>query len=328
MLDELVGCIDELKNRISKHRNSLNENETRTRMQLIDPLLRVLGWDVSDPQFVIPEFKVSDGWADYALLRDDGKPAAMVEAKKLDEPLKPAHRAQMLKYAIELGIPYTGLTDGNHWELYNVFQPVPMEEKQILDVSLLDTHSHESALKLLLLWHPNLDAGNAVKANEPVLSETTSSGATSSETLQKSESTDSQHHTLIQSSDWVVFSDYNPPAGTPVPKAIRLWDNTEREINHWYEVLLVVAEKLFDDALLKYEDTPIQWTKSTYSIHTKSIHPSGKPFTNYRKIGKTGLFVNIHHSAKDIRGNTKKLLQKYGVNPREVYLRQPNSVQL
>lgn len=116
MLDELVGCIDELKDRISKYRNSLNENETRTRMQLIDPLLRVLGWDVSDPRYVIPEFKVSDGWADYALLRDGGKPAAMVEAKKLDEPLKPTHRAQMLKYAIELGIPYTGLTDGNHWE--------------------------------------------------------------------------------------------------------------------------------------------------------------------------------------------------------------------
>ena len=122
MLDELVGCIDELKDRISKYRNSLNENETRTRTQLIDPLLRALGWDVSDPRYVIPEFKVSDGWADYALLRDNGKPAAMLEAKKLDEPLKPAHRAQMLKYAIELGIPYTGLTDGNHWEFVQCFR--------------------------------------------------------------------------------------------------------------------------------------------------------------------------------------------------------------
>lgn len=321
MLDELVECIDELKDRIAEFRNSLNENETRTRMQLIDPLLHVLGWDVSNPRCVTPEFKVSDGWADYALLREDGKPAAMVEAKKLDEPLKSTHRAQMLKYAIELGIPYTGLTDGNHWELYSVFQPVPMEEKQILNVSILDTKSHESALKLLLLWHPNLIDGRAVKANKPVLFETPDSEATPTGTLQTSESTESQKHTLDPSSDWRVLSDYNPPAGTPVPKAIRLWDNTEREIYHWYEILLIVAEKLFDDALLKAEDAPIQWAKATYSIHTESIHPTGKPFTNYRQIGTTGLFVNIHHSAKDIRNNTKKLLHKYGVNPGTVYLK-------
>ena len=301
MLDELVDCIDELKDRIIKYRNSLNENETRTRTQLIDPLLRVLGWDVSDPQYVIPEFKVSDGWADYALLRDNGKPAAMVEAKKLDEPLKPAHRAQMLKYAIELGIPYTGLTDGNHWELYNVFEPVPMEEKQILDVSILDTHSHESSLKLLLLWRQNLGAGTPVTANEPVLIDPPKFDP--------------------PPSNWKALSDYEPPAGTPAPTAIRLWDNTEREINRWYDILLVVVEKLFDDTLLKSEDTPIQWAKATYSIHTKSIHPTGKPFTSYRKVGKTGLFVNIHLSANDIRSNTKRLLNKYGVNPDTVYLK-------
>ena len=188
-------------------------------------------------------------------------------------------------------------------------EPVPMEEKQILDVSILDTHSHESSLKLLLLWRQNLGTGNPVTANEPVIADTQNGGS---------------NPPIIDPppSIWKALSDYEPPSGTPAPKAIRLWDNTERKINRWYDILLVVVEKLFDDALLKSEDTPIQWAKTTYSIHTKSIHPTGKPFTSYRKVGKTGLFVNIHLSANDIRSNTKKLLHKYGVNPDTVYLKE------
>ena len=308
MLDELVGCIDELKSRIAKYRNSLNENETRTRMQLIDPLLRVLGWDVSDPQYIIPEFKVSDGWADYALLRDDGKPAAMVEAKKLDEPLKPAHRAQMLKYAIELGIPYTGLTDGNHWELYNVFQPVPMEDKQILDVTLLDSHSHESALKLLLLWHPNLDAGSAVKANEPVLVDTQNGGSIPS-------------IIVPPPSNWKALSDYEPPAGTPAPKAIRLWDDSEREVHHWYEILTIVAEKLYNENVLTLEHIPIQWARKTYSIHSQPVHPTGNKFENHKEIGNSGLFVNVNLNTGQVRNSTRKLLKKYNIGTEKVYLK-------
>ena len=310
MLDELVGCIDELKDRISKFRNSLNENETRTRMQLIDPLLHVLGWDVSDPRYVTPEFKVSDGWADYALLRDDGKPAAMLEAKKLDELLKPAHRAQMLKYAIELGIPYTGLTDGNHWELYNVFQPVPMEEKQILGVSILDTHSHESALKLLLLWRPNLDSTNTVTANEPIFVDTQNSGPIPPIDPDPD-----------QSSIWKVLADYEPPAKTAAPKAVRLWDNTERQVNHWYEVLTIVAEKLYDDSVLRVEDIPIQWSPKTYSIHSQPIHPTGKKFDNYKEIGNSGLFVNVNLNSYQVRSSTKKLLEKYNISAGKLYLK-------
>ncbi len=83
LLDDLTGVIELLRERIQSHGDALRENETRTRMALVDPLLQALGWDVSDPAVVTPEFKVSGGWADYALLRSDGPPAATVEAKKL-----------------------------------------------------------------------------------------------------------------------------------------------------------------------------------------------------------------------------------------------------
>ena len=58
MLDDLVKCIETLKFRMESHAASLQANEWRTRTQLIDPLLCVLGWDVSDPELVTPEHNV------------------------------------------------------------------------------------------------------------------------------------------------------------------------------------------------------------------------------------------------------------------------------
>ena len=59
MLDDLVAVIETLKARIEQHRADLQSNEIRTRTALIDPLLAVLGWDVSDPGLVTPEYDVS-----------------------------------------------------------------------------------------------------------------------------------------------------------------------------------------------------------------------------------------------------------------------------
>ena len=168
LLDDLVRVIELLKERIVTHGASLRENETRTRMALIDPLLQALGWDVSNPEMVTPEYSVGASRADYALLTPTGNPSALVEAKKLDESLA-AHRMQMLNYANAAGIPHAGLTDGNHWEMYTVFDQAPIEQRRILDVSIANTPSHEVALKLLLLWRRNLASGQPVTANEPVL---------------------------------------------------------------------------------------------------------------------------------------------------------------
>ena len=72
LLDDLVIVIETLKERIVSHGSALQENEIRTRVALIDPLLTVLGWDVANPGIVLPEYRVGSGAnagrADYALL--------------------------------------------------------------------------------------------------------------------------------------------------------------------------------------------------------------------------------------------------------------------
>ncbi len=171
-LDDLVSVVETLKARLQTHRQVLQANETRTRMALIDPLLQALGWDPADPALVLAEYDLRGNRADYALLGGTGEPVAFVEAKRLGESLA-SHRMQIVNYANLSGVPYAGLTDGNHWELYKVFDPAPIEDRLLLNMSIADRPAHEVALNLLLLWQPNLASGQPVAANEPVLTTAT-----------------------------------------------------------------------------------------------------------------------------------------------------------
>ena len=98
MLDELIDVIETLKSRIDKHRSVLQGNEAQTRLSLIDPLLRALGWDTADPALVRPEYVVSGRRADYALMNAQGDVVVFLEAKNLGEQLA-NHRSQVVAYA-------------------------------------------------------------------------------------------------------------------------------------------------------------------------------------------------------------------------------------
>ena len=112
----LLILVENLRERIDVHGDTLRQSEMQTRYVLIDPLLRELGWDTENPALVRPEFKVA-GKADYALLRD-GKPIMMVEAKKLDEPLQDKALDQAIRYCVKEGTRYCSVTDGRRWEIY------------------------------------------------------------------------------------------------------------------------------------------------------------------------------------------------------------------
>ena len=318
VLGELVGCIELLQERMRSHRDTLQENETRTRMALIDPLLRALGWDVFDPAVVTPEYKAGGGRADYALLRADGKPAATVEAKKLGETLS-SHRMQMLNYAVASGINYAGLTDGDHWELYSVFEPVPLEEKRKLEVSIANTPAQESALLLLLLWRPNLGSGKPVEANTPILGDR----GTEPMSTQVEPAPAQNRPPLSQSvaPGWVALSEYKPPAGTPCPGAIRFWDGSEQTLQYWHEMLTGVVKRLHSEGRLTVEDVPIGFNPKTYSVHTEPVQPSGEAFANAKWVEGTPFVVNANLNAGQVRANTKNLLKRFDCNPAEVHLR-------
>ena len=296
----MVGCIELLQERIRTYEATLRENETRTRMALIDPLLKALGWNPADPGMVTPEYKVSGGWADYALLRPDGRPAATVEAKKLGDSLA-SHRMQMLNYANAAGIDYAGLTDGDHWELYNVFKRVRLEEKRILEVSIADDSAYASALKLLLLWRPNLASGEPVKANDPIL-------------------VAPPPPPPPPPNNWVSLLKYDPDPGALPPAAIRFWDGSERTLERWNQLLTSVVEKLYEEGRFTAKNRTIGWSPKFYCVHTEPVHPTGKKFKTIKSIADGALFVEGGLDAYGARLNARRLLEHFGQNPADVYL--------
>ncbi len=68
----------------------VNNHETSTRYILIDPILRTLGWDTSNPAECVVEYEVARKGnypatrVDYVLKDSTGEPAIVIEAKRID----------------------------------------------------------------------------------------------------------------------------------------------------------------------------------------------------------------------------------------------------
>ena len=295
LLDPLTKCIEQLQARIKAHGASLGQNELRTRIALIDPLLRILGWEVSDPDCVTPEYQINKKFVDYALMGPHGKPAAILEAKKLGEPLTD-HRMQMLNYANMNGISYAGLTNGDRWELYDVFRRGTLEERKILNVSIKSDPLHKNALALLCLWRSNIRSGQVVRPVRPIFP---------------------PNDDTIIDPNGVSIGSYPSPTGKPCPTSLRLWDGKDRRLNYWYDILIEIVERLHADGLLTEADMPFTPSPKSrrFLINAEPIHRDGTPFRQPKQPIGTPLHVEVWHSSANILKYAKSLLSKFGKDP-------------
>jgi len=78
------------------------KTEEATKNALVMPLLNILGYNVSDPTEVVPEFTTDYGTkkgekVDYAIFRE-GKPVILIECKSIDVDLDTVHASQLFRY--------------------------------------------------------------------------------------------------------------------------------------------------------------------------------------------------------------------------------------
>ena len=309
LLDELIEVIETLKQRITVHGTALRENETRTRMALIDPLLQVLGWDTSDPSLVIPEYSVGGGKADYALLSQEGHPTAAIEAKRLDEPLH-SHLMQMVSYSAMAGIRYAGITNGDQWELYDVLRPVALTERRMLNLKISDSSPYFCALKLLLLWRPNLSSGLAQQANEPITISPPNAGPTP---------------TGPESSDWMSLTEFASLEVKTSPKFIRFPDGSEHPVQYLNDLVIQTISWLWSKKILTFGNLASFSSNRRHLVHTDAVHPSGRKFHNARKVEGTPLFVEANLSGTQSIEKTVALLGHFGQGPVYVQLEDKHS---
>ena len=318
-LDDLVQVIETVRQRIHAYGHALNE--TQTRMALIDPLLTSLGWDVSDPGIVTPEYRTDVGWADYALRGPGNKVSAVIEAKRYGSFVE-NHLDQMVGYCISQDIAYAAVTDGNEWQLYRTFDPVPPEEKRVLNVRISVTPPHECALQFLLLWRPNLDTGMAIPANEPVLvPEPVAATETPPSSIAPVAIPSLQESGIPEG--WTNLPGFVVEVGSKPPQEIRFADGSMQEISVWRHIEERTVQWLWEKGLLTRSNLPVSSSKKRYIVALTAQHPTGSAFKYSVKVDGTPLFIEGNISSVASYRNSVKLLEHCGQDCASVLLR-PN----
>ena len=304
LLDELIAVIETLRRRIADHGPTLGVSETRTRAALIDPLLQVLGWDTTDPSIVMPEYDVRGRKADYALLGQNSLPTAIVEAKKLGEPLH-AYLEQMISNAKRVGVEFAGITDGDQWELYRVLPNGTLDEGRMLNHRISVSPPNLSALRLLLLWRPNLASGQFESASKPI--------AVPPLVID-------QVPPVSDSINWVPLSKFVVLKTMNRPEFIRFPDGSEHQLQAWYDLVLQTVGWLWSKGVLTSSSIPGYSTTVRHWFHTEAVHPSGKPFFNPKPVAGTNLIVEANLSSLESARRSKVLMNHCGQDLSRVHL--------
>jgi hypothetical protein len=112
-----------------------NLSEADTRVHLIDPVLRILGYTtVGDVRREVP-VPATREFIDYELYAA-GKAQAIIEAKAVRLPVTDAASAQCVQYASILGVRWCLVTNGVTWAIYNAHAAGPLSEKRVTLVRL------------------------------------------------------------------------------------------------------------------------------------------------------------------------------------------------
>ncbi|MBM7775451.1 hypothetical protein JOD54_005655 [Actinokineospora baliensis] len=132
--------------KIRKHKATI-ETEEATKNAFVMPFISlVLGYDVFNPAEVIPEFTADVGTKkgekiDYALVHN-GQVQILVEAKKVNDPLRVEHASQLFRYFSVTNARIAILTNGEVYQFYtDLDAPNRMDSKPflVLDFSDVDT---------------------------------------------------------------------------------------------------------------------------------------------------------------------------------------------
>ncbi len=323
LLGPLVDAIETAKTRIKDHGASLKADETRTRLALIDPVLGALGWDVSDPRMVTPEYNVRGHRPDYGLHKpvDDpndkksvGDLVAILEAKHLGETLANHHR-QMTQDAENANLNYAGITDGDIWELYR-FEGGGLRKEWTpqMRVQLTVVPTHQAALALLVLWRPNLASGKRlVEAAIPILSP------------RKPDNRNGGEPELLPPppSNGIPLPAYRPNQHGK-PRQIRFPNGDTVETPTWRAVLGETLAWLNRHSDLKDERFPLLSSRGTVLATLGESRPDNGQYTDPIRAGTTNVYFEGNANGPQLFRYATVVVGLSKENPSEFFLLPPS----
>lgn len=138
---DFIDQIKQFAQRASDLKDSL-QTEEATKMSLIVPFFRILGYDVFNPEEFTPEYTADVGIkkgekVDYAIM-DNGEPVILIEAKSCKEKLD-KHDSQLFRYFGVSTAKFGILTNGIIYKFYtDLDEQNKMDLTPFLEVNILN----------------------------------------------------------------------------------------------------------------------------------------------------------------------------------------------
>jgi len=136
--------IRDIKTRLGKNEYP---NEQAISQGIVLRLLGAMGWNVYNPQAVIPEYTVHGKRVDFALCARSNRPDIFVEVKQRLGNMPEADE-QLLGYAFRQGVQFAVLTDGREWHFYLPAEQGSFDDRKVYKLDLMERDVGESSKPL------------------------------------------------------------------------------------------------------------------------------------------------------------------------------------
>jgi len=340
-MNNLNEALAPIVERIKKFRSLYEQNEMAVRDQIINPILRNLGWDPENPEEIQPNVSTEEGVPDYSLLKN-GKKILFVEAKKLgvDIEQKEVIR-QLAKYSFSEGTKYGVLTNGAIWVLIRSFEEgttlterivwktdleneeLPAVLRKISTISKTNIEHIEGLVKktqiLDEIWQSLLDEPEEmIKGLMPVVKSIITQG------YPDYQFEDTEIEDLLKERVKEIISGEfgeKTPSETPVesipfrggsPRKMKL-KGEDSELRNSYEILVNTANWLIKNGKLKPTDCPVGIGRGKRNLINKEPkHKYGDDFRAPKQLSNK-LWIETSYSTAGCINSAKRLLEKFGV---------------
>ncbi|WP_430481785.1 type I restriction endonuclease [Rossellomorea marisflavi] len=140
-MEDFKQKIKNLSSRIEKVRESIHTEEA-TKTSLILPLIQALGYDVFNPEELVPEYIADVGIKkgekiDYAIMKNE-EPVILIEAKSVTEILT-KHDSQLFRYFGTTKAKFAILSNGIEYKFFtDLEEQNKMDQKPFFTINMLD----------------------------------------------------------------------------------------------------------------------------------------------------------------------------------------------
>lgn len=143
LTDQITQRLETLATKVESQRSTI-ETEEATKNAFVMPFIAlVLGYDVFNPNEVVPEYTADVGTKkgekiDYAIVQD-GVLQMLIECKKIGEPLNINHASQLFRYFATENARIGVLTNGDEYQFFTDLEKTNrMDEKPFLVLTVTD----------------------------------------------------------------------------------------------------------------------------------------------------------------------------------------------